>query len=604
MVILNSLKILSSGTRQSLTVQYKPSEEIRKSFILPPLLYVYVEIFPISEINVFSRAEPLYFIDGYLGAQNGKPYITACTSDKFISSQYQSYTTVDQDLQPEHITQCINNKIDLLIHSAIRKSEASRFNVKDAICLRLVVFLIKINRLKEAQRCIKENMPSSYSLFKVIPYIIYEMLLFALLNSEDPAVIDDIAYISTALRKMENSNEEDRVINSILVGLSLSAAKRTPSILNMYSRVQVSPHKSSIFFYMLSLYIGPGYNTKYTLMGLAMDKIGCNMCLPSKIDSSRKTIQSIISLESDLVTDRTPYDLVLDEYIHAKGSIPDPEIWISSGIGEYMTQNKETLSCTKTRSVYSIDQILKDREIEAADDENSFPITAIYTEGDVLIEVNNPHVQVTGLLLNRLPSNTTVISCNSTQVKQKEKQIILPICACNGVYRFFVSASCEIAEVHLKYKGSAYSKALNLSIEVLEVPIDKKIVAHRLCVVPGHARKESQEKKEIEAYLHKFIKAPFTVMSFNPLKIRLPFAYNEKMLYTETALDWEYVEIIKIKEEEDTLKIESLQKDITIRYNNIDTSINAFNTKTIQKKGDNKISWSFNDNSKSGEFFL
>ncbi|KAI5161949.1 hypothetical protein NEAUS04_0787 [Nematocida ausubeli] len=605
MVVLNSLKILSSGIRHSLTVQYRPSDQVRKAFILPQILSVHVEIFPISEISVFSMAEPLYFIDGYLIAEDGKACIKPCTAQGFVLPNYSKILAANEELSMQSIVQCVNENIHILVQSAIKKSEVPTFNVKHPVCLQVVVFFIKINRLKEAKQCIQENMPTTYSLTAVLPYVIYEVLLTVLVSPTSIVAMDGIAYISTALDRMEDSGEEDRAINAVLVGLSLSKAKRTPSILSMYTQVRLSPHKSSTFFYMLSLYLGPGYATKYSLMGLSMESIQCGMCTPNKIESSKKTLQSIISLESDLVLERTPYDLVLDEYMHCKGAMPDPEITIETGVGEYTTQCKDTLSTTETKAVYKIDESAHPRKTETSESEDKeVRVEEVYTEGEMTFEVHPSAVQITGILIHRPPSDTQVISSNLLSTAQKEMQIMPPLSSSGNKYKFFVNTTCTLKEIYLKYKGRTYSKAVSIAVEVLTIPMDKKIVAHRICIVPGYTAAESKEKKVIEAHIQKLIKTPFSVLSFSPLRIRIPFTYKEKMLYREMQLNWEYVEMLKITEKEELLEVQALQRDMRIRYKNRTVSIDAHQTEAIPKNAAKKIFWEFNDRSKSGEILL
>ncbi|KAI5188788.1 hypothetical protein NEMIN01_0156 [Nematocida minor] len=598
MVILNALKILSSETRNSITVMYRPKHSIQKSFILPPSISVNVEIFPISEIGVFAQAEPLNFIDGYMGCEFGRLRITPCTAEGFALPEWFDLVSSNVEIPLSKITACVEENVDLLVESAIRKSEKAKFKVNNPVSLNFVVFFVKINRLKDALRCIKENIPTSYSLSAILPYIIYEMLISVLLNREDPSVLGNIAYISTVLDKSMCSSDEDRVLNAILVGLQHSTARRTPSILNMYSRISIAPHKSATFYYLLSLYMGSGYTTKYTLIGLSMDSPQCHMCSSSRSASVNSTLQSIISLESDLVLERTPCDLVLDEYIHSKGSMPDPEIIIRPGIGEYLTQENQGIEMTETRDLYSASaSVHKDAQESTC---------TVYTEGKITLQVASPGVEITGILLGRPLSDTVIVSSQPLCTAERGVQCIPPFFSQENKYSFFISTTSTLLEVYLKYKGRSYSKKVNISVEVLEVPLSKKIASHRLSIVPGVSCTESSEKQETEHYLQKFINSPFSIVSRNPLQVRVPFSYNGHMLYSEVAFDWDYMSIMRIKETEDSYEIHATCKDITVRYAKTSQSIDAKTSKIIpkQEKAEKTISWFFNDKSKSGKITL
>ncbi|KAH9386346.1 uncharacterized protein NEMAJ01_1242 [Nematocida major] len=596
MVVLNSLKILSSETRHTLSVVYVPAGEIRKAFILPPSISVNVEVFPISEVGVFARSEPVFFIDGYIGCTDGKPCIAPCGADGFVQPNWFDLVAANDSLTLERTAACIEENIDTIVESAMRKSEAAQFGIQNPVCLRLAVFFIKINQLDDALKCIRENMPTTYSLEKIIPYLTYEIFAGALLAPEDPSIVDSIAYISTALTGAQPSSEENRVLNTVLVGLQKTSCRRPPSILNMYSRVAVSPHKASMFYYLLSLYIGPEYATRYTLVGLAVDRIGCSMCSPSRMKSSKKTLESIISLESDLVVEKTPCDLVLAEYMHNKSVIPDPEIYITTGIGEYITQTKQEIESTETKDVHMLSEL--------AQTEAGAPGRAIYTEGEVSLKVGAPDVAVTGILLGRPTSETTVVSAHPLHTRPKELQCLAPTHAGEKA-TFFISSTCKILEVYLSYKGRSYSKKVHVSVEVLEVPLSKKVLSHRLSIVPGAGLLESSETKEIELCLGRCIGSPFSVVSFSPLRARIPFMHNGCTLYTEAAFSWEYLDLVKVKESADAYDIQALGNDLVIEYAGASVRIQAHTSKKVAKDAKTKkMFWMLADRTKSGEVSL
>lgn len=597
MVVLNALKVLSSEMRHFVTVEYRPSTAVRKNFLLPFSIYVDVEIFPISDICVFSRSEPLYFIDGYLSCVDGTPFITPCTSDEFALSEWFDLVSQDGQTSLDKVTQCIEENIAVLVESAIAKTEKVYFPVEAPVTLRLAVFLLKMNRLKDASRLLQENMPSSYILSNVLPYIIYETLSAVLINRDNPCVLSNIAYISTALDGKLDTIEEDRVLSAILVGLEYSLVRRTPSILNMYSRMIISPYKASIFYYLLSLSIGEGYCTKYTLIGLSMDSLECYACSSTRKQSMKNTLQSIISLESSLVMERTPYDLLLDGHIETERSMPNPSLSISTDVGEYITKEEKGITVSEVKSIYKIEETDKDE----------IPTTTVYTGGAVTIHISTLHVEVTGLLLERPPSETMVISSQGLNIAQKGVQCITPIETTSGKAVFVVGLTSRIFEVYLKYKGRPYSKKVSISVEVLDIPIPKDIYAHKIALIPDAFLAGKNEKQGISKALGKYINGPFEILSSSPLILRLPFLYNKIMLCTEIHLNWDYMGALSITETESTYKLQAASKDVTVQYGKDRRTIRANTTETLRKKESNRaksISWWFNDKSKKGKVLL
>lgn len=593
MVILNSLKVLSAGTRYSFSVPYSPSRAMRKAFILPETFTVHVEIFPISEIDVFAQSEPVYFIDAYLGCKCGSVYITPCTSAKFMLPEWFDLVGTDDTLTKEKVMKCAIENISLIIQSAMRKSGSARFHVNNPVTLQLAVFLLKINRVKEAHTSIKENIPSSFSISKTLPYFIYEIFSSVLLDRNDPSVLDSISYISTALNRMSDSTEENRVINAILVGLQHSTLRRPPSVLNMYSRLSVAPHKAPMFYYLLALAIGPGYSTKYTLIGLSMNTVACGACSSPGVTSTKKALNSILSMETDLGIDRTPCDLVLDEHMHRKTETPDPELRICTRIGQYITQAAQDIESTEIQDVYT----LKNR--------------IIYTEGEIVLELDDSTVEIIGIVIKRPPSETAVLSTQGILTQNKEIQYIAPLYKEEKKYTFFVSTACTLLQIQMSHKGRKYSKETEVSIEVLKLPVNKKIVSHRLNVISGATVVDkSANNPNIEAYekaLKKYIQAPFSVVSYAPLHIRIPFSYNESMLYSQTVLNWEYVEFMRVAETEEFYLVTALEKDISVQYADVSLNISAGVEEKLQKQTQeaaSKIHWILADKTKSGELLL
>ncbi|KAI5181021.1 hypothetical protein NEOKW01_1262 [Nematocida sp. AWRm80] len=603
MILLNALKVLGEA-KERLVVEYRPTPEIRKAFLLPAVIDLIVEVFPPGSIDTFSKADPAWYIDGHLVTKNNTPIILPCTSGEYcecnLIQENTSSNTSDCPKPPQvdipaqtnnppanrssSVFNAVIDGIDILVKNAIRKAAISHFETEECKCLRVCTVLIKLNRVKEALECIRDEMGERAYLGMVLPYMIYDALCTLTVNKASSIGLDKILYISTMLDGTLSSKEEDKVINSLLYGLYLSSLKRSPSVLNLYAKVCVSDSKKALFFYTLSQRIGSNYHAgRSTLMSLSSDSFKCSSCPEHKAIQVRNELSSN-TLSGTLSTESIP---MTKEYSSKHESTLLSEIRISSKIGEYKEEG--------TENVYV--------PICASSEYTASSFITIYTEDSLQFHLDTPGAEIVSILITR--EEYPQATCIESQLKfvPNSVSILNPIKKTNET-RFYFAGTCKIIEIFIKHKERTISQTVDIQVIVLNVPIPKALYSHKALILPTVIAPNKTENDCIIERISKYISSPCRVVSYDPLIIRVSFEYNTIQLYKEITLDWITLHSIQIEEKPEEYIVQPLQKDIIIKYSRV-VKLIPVNTKyTISKntipRRTKRILWMFSDRSKSG----
>ncbi|KAI5189785.1 hypothetical protein NECID01_0691 [Nematocida sp. AWRm77] len=597
MVLLNALKVLSAETQHTFSLTYAPGERVQKEFLFPSRMTVMVEVFPMEKVSVFALAEPVYYVDAYLSVEKGSLALVPCPASSFYDASLAPQKKDGESVSASAVEECIGKNIEVLVGSALRKAGASVFGGKNAGALQTVVFLIKLNRLCAALQCIEEEMSFDFSLGQILPYLVYEMFCKVCLERESSFVMPRLVQLSSALNGKLSQVAEDRVINAILVGLKLSLARRPARMLDMCSQVRVSPEKKALFFFLISKYLGSEYSaSKCGILSQAREAFACRSCSPLGVQGVKSSLQTAAEMETPLRMDRPLCDHALDEYIHTKGDMPDPQIVFIPGIGVCSGVQSSSVFVPSSSSETLLDGV-----------------SVGYTEGQIQLQAN---MHVSGITVEMEHAfSALMVSEDAVSVSKRKNVFLSPLYYLNNRYTFFLPESCRIKQVHLKHKNRAFSKDVHTQVHVLPDLVGKSLYAHQHMILPVLSFPDKDVHSAVSEKASKLSGLPVSVVSSNPTTVRAVFkappslnssgTESAPLLYKDISLEWSAVKIANITRTEKAFEIVPLFKPLFLTLNGNTTLVPLSYVFSIPRDTPSaKLFWMLCDRSKSGTFLL
>ncbi|OAG31589.1 hypothetical protein NEDG_00064 [Nematocida displodere] len=588
MVLSNALKVLSADVCHRFSLEYAPSESVRKSFLLPRVVTVFVEVFPIKELSPFSRDDPLYAIDGFLVVENGHPRIRPCTEESSFVDLPLSSATDSAPASVSSIRAALSQSLADLVQIAIRKAEVAFFPVPNPSCLRSSTVLIKLNRTKQALLSIEEEMGEIFGMASVIPYAIYEVLIRAATGQTSPSLSDRIVQLSYYLDGSLESVLENRIANSLVEGVAHTPRPVPARILSMHTHVVLSSEKEALFLFLLAEALGRGSSgTRCALLTLAREAFACPGC--SSRPGIKNTLQSMVALETGLDVKRSVCNHLIDEYIHTKSSLPEPELSIRSAVGEYAGKERRGIYIPSFASEHCLSgktTVFTEGRVEIS---HSIPLSAI--------EVEYPE-----------SISTTSLKEGVCVVGMRRRSLIAPISAQKGKSVFFIGRTSTLVGLTLHDKDRCFTHKASVQIQVLKAPISKKIFSHRFYIAPVSTSRHTNETDALLEIVRKKTGHPATLLSASPLVARVPFQHASHSLYLDIRLFWSTLPVIRVEESEHQYEILPLFKPVAIQDPAHPQSSPVVVKKSFLLKkvpgASRKLFWFFTDQSKGGVILL
>ncbi|KAI5171733.1 hypothetical protein NEFER03_1038 [Nematocida sp. LUAm3] len=498
MIRANTLKLLSSETRCTFNIGYLPSPDIQKAFLLPEKVPVFVEIFCMSDLIPFCKNEPLFYIDGYLSIEGGVPLITPCPGIFFCEDAYLPTHEGEKIPSTSQIKAEVEKKLSSVVETAIRKSSRAYFNVKDAACARLAVFLIKINRCREALGCIKEQDRQEFIFSSCIPNTIYSTYCYSIIPEKEPHAQDKLVSLSSVLAGKHCTIVEDRVLCCIIVCLGMFTGISSPEILTLYSTMNISHEKESVFFYLYARQLGPKYmGSRSALLSHARNNFKCKTCSSSSQKETKKAIHTATSLSSSMEPEITPVICGIKVLSDIKEFSSEKSFCIDNKICMYAEE----------RIIFSSSEITS--------------IVAECAPKSLLLLTNNEKKAETSNLLS------------FEAIKRDKNQSV-----------FFIPYSLTIKEIVMKKSEKTFREATEIQVKIVSSSSVKKLLTHRYYILPFILSSEIIEEKIILDRVSEYAGVQCAISEFSkrvsssPICIRIPVNTPSGAFYKEMNLYW------------------------------------------------------------------
>lgn len=554
MLRIDALKVLSSETRCTLLLPYKPPQEMRNAFMLPKEVTVTVEIFPIGELSVFARSEPLFYADGYLTAENGAPSITPCPSNSFCTPSLVPPKTADTDIFNAGVKTAAKNALDGLVKTAKRKSEEAVFNTKKTECMRLSIFLAKIGRVSAAFGVLHEGLTRSLSGQDALLYLIYDAYYSLMIEKEKKNALDKAVGLSSALDGSLPSLTEDRVIACILTAVK-RCKEKTPNALSFYTRVKVSSSKKTMFFYLLSQEMGALHGgARSALLKLAEKASMCNSCTYKQVSSTNKMLRSMRAVSSSVQLSTIPSNTLINKYRYKDSVIEEITISISTDLNDQPIK-------------------IEDKRRDKGEDKRRDKGDISVMVHDKLFISSTHAAKVCSILIESLlPMHSFTLHGKQNQMEKKRTALILCSFFSEKGYIFSIPRSAKVKEIKLDYKTQILTYPCSISVEVVPERVNKRIYAHRYMVLPTILMKNRPVHETVSKFITKYAGAPCTLSSLNrslpfPMSARIPFMHGQTLLHETVNLYWVMLPIAEIEKNndyEDQASIRAIDHEILL----------------------------------------
>ncbi|KAI5186344.1 hypothetical protein NEHOM01_1408 [Nematocida homosporus] len=628
MLRLDALKVLATETRQTLQVEYCPDPAFQRAFLLPRKMSLLVEVFSLNDLPVFYRAEPLFSVDGYLHLKAGEPIVVPCPGLSFYEPSSLPKPTGLGPVSKSGLQTAVATAINGLVAAAARKAEKAHFKVDDPGCPRLCLFLLKLGRIKEAFACIRDSYSESFTLKPVLPYLIYEAYCSLFLPTETDATPERLLRLAQSLGPETDSETEDRILTCLLIGVKLTRPKKSPELLGLYSRIQVSPEKKALFFFLFAQNLGQeAAHTKYALIGLAETAFSCPRCVHSRQADVQKALRTIVTQSSTLNLAVPICEQPLTEYLHGQSPLPTHSILIESEIKDFTTTSPLPISHTQT----------------------------IYSEGRIFLH-SSPSIIITSLLIESPFQPTLFLKASSSTTSTTNSTLLAPVpgpshlpSPTHTLTTFFLPYSTLITAIHLQHKGQKFKETVSIPIEIVPPIIPKKLYAHRYSIIPTIISPTSNEESTILSQIISHITPsppsppnsthlnrtqpnstqlnstppnstppnptfPESYSKLSPmsLPVRIPYRslHTSQLLYKELRLHWLPLPLLTLTEQPDTLQITAHNYDLLITYNlptntkPIQEHLIARHSFILKRPPSGRINWSLLTRNKSGFILL
>jgi len=582
MVLLNSLKVLSTNTRQSLLVEHAPEKALQKNLLLSSKLFLNVEIFPLSEISVFARSEPVYFIDGYLRVVDGRAEIAACRSSSFFDQEALSLCSGSFVSRADALD-AVKKMADELVGAALRKAGNAFFGLRSAPSLRVCVFLIKINEMDRAVRQIEEKKEHTEGFFESVSYLIYETYGMLLRNSPSDEVVDKVFQVSSLFSREPASELEDRAICCVLVALDRTHGEVSRKILDLHMRSRISSEKKPLFFYLLSRYVGKSHRAaRCGFVSFVLDAFGCRSCSHRRYECARRSLEGLMVSESDLAVEKAARDKLSSEFHISSETNTSPAVSIVSDIGQCVVEKTGDVFVSKFESVYSTDKVC-----------------CVFTEGAVAMVCKE---EVFGVLVEKSEDTEVVVVKESSISSCRRKEaFIRSTNSSGGAHYFFFPDSCLVTGIVIRSRQKQFTKPVKITVKIVAPPDQKRILAHRYLSVPVVSAEGTTEEEAVGKKVSEFVEGPFSLVSCDPVVVRFPFSDGDASLYKDVGLGWSTVCVASVKETENAFVFSSFLNPI--EFFSSRGSFVVIPGKALEMPKEevpNELEWRFSDRSKSG----